>query len=315
MQGINKKHQPLILDDAKKTTYYQEWDDELSFRGWMGLPLVARDLVLGYLTFDSCASRAFSPEDAALAQSFSLHIAQAIYNARLHKEIQEKFQQVKTLNAIISALTTSLDIDELLELILEQIKGVLPLDSGAIFLYEEDELRVAVDYNILPSLKGKKFSEENGTFKEVMKKQIPVIINNVLNNADFKNWGKTENIKHWMGVPLIVREEFIGFLTLDSHDVDITYSAEHIDLVKPFASQAAQAIYNARLYTHVIRDSNEIEKRVQERTEELQKFACLTADREIRMAELKEAIAKLRTQLIEADQVPIADDPLRYSNR
>jgi hypothetical protein len=35
------------------------------------------------------------------------------------------------------------------------------------------------------------------------------------------------------------------------------------------------------------------------------------ADREVRMAELKEAIQKLRTQLEEAGQTPVADDPLK----
>ena len=113
-----------------------------------------------------------------------------------------------------------------------------------------------------------------------------------------------------MGVPLLVRDELIGFLTLDSHDDDALYSTKDIELAMPFALQAAQAIYNARLYERVIEDANEMEKRVQKRTEELQNFVDLTVGRELRMAELKRVIDRLRNQLIEAGQVPVADDPL-----
>jgi hypothetical protein len=53
-----------------------------------------------------------------------------------------------------------------------------------------------------------------------------------------------------------------------------------------------------------------LEKRVQERTAELQRFVDLAAGREIRMAELKNVIKQLRAQLQVAGMVPVADDPL-----
>jgi PAS domain S-box-containing protein len=55
---------------------------------------------------------------------------------------------------------------------------------------------------------------------------------------------------------------------------------------------------------------NGLEQRVAERTAELRKMVNLMAGREVRMAELKEAIRKLRAQLEEAGLVPAADDPL-----
>ena len=47
-----------------------------------------------------------------------------------------------------------------------------------------------------------------------------------------------------------------------------------------------------------------------ERSETLLMLGNATASREVRMAELKEVISKLRTQLEEAGQVPVIDDPL-----
>jgi PAS domain S-box-containing protein len=54
-----------------------------------------------------------------------------------------------------------------------------------------------------------------------------------------------------------------------------------------------------------------LEQRVRERTAELQRFVNLMAGREVRMAELKKVIKKLRAQLEEAGLEPVADDPPR----
>jgi len=54
-----------------------------------------------------------------------------------------------------------------------------------------------------------------------------------------------------------------------------------------------------------------LEELVEERTAELKKTINLMADRELRMAELKETIKKLRSQLESAGLVPVADDPLK----
>jgi two-component system cell cycle response regulator len=54
-----------------------------------------------------------------------------------------------------------------------------------------------------------------------------------------------------------------------------------------------------------------LEQIVRERTTELQKMVNLMAGREVRMADLKKTIKKLRAQLEEAGLTPVADDPLK----
>lgn len=54
-----------------------------------------------------------------------------------------------------------------------------------------------------------------------------------------------------------------------------------------------------------------LEEMVKERTAELQKTINLLTGREVRMAELKRVIEKLRAQLEEAGMTPVADDPLK----
>lgn len=58
------------------------------------------------------------------------------------------------------------------------------------------------------------------------------------------------------------------------------------------------------------RHRDHLEERVRDRTDELRSMVISMAGRENRMAELKEAIRKLRAQIEEAGMTPVADDPL-----
>jgi len=155
-------------------------------------------------------------------------------------------QQLETLNTTTAALSTSLELDHVLELILDQIGQVLPFDSGAIFLHDEEKLRVVADRGIKPSVKGHVFFSENELFQEIQQTGVPLIVSNTEEDPRFENWGQSQNVASWMGVPLIVRDAMIGYLTLDSFHADI-YLTEHSSLALTFASQAAQAIENANL--------------------------------------------------------------------
>ncbi len=61
----------------------------------------------------------------------------------------------------------------------------------------------------------------------------------------------------------------------------------------------------------ILKLNEDLEKRVLERTAELQKTINLMAGREMRMAELKEVIKKLHEQVESGGMTPIADDPLK----
>ncbi len=156
--------------------------------------------------------------------------------------------QLETLNTISTALTSSLELDEVLELILDQIGKVMPLDSGAVFLYEGGELRVVVDRGITPSVKGSVFPIESELFSEIQRSGEPLILENAQDDPRFQSWGDAINVMGWMGVPLIIRDTLIGFFTLDSFE-PASYTPEHARLSQSFAAQAAQAIENARHFS------------------------------------------------------------------
>lgn len=165
--------------------------------------------------------------------------------------------QLETLNTVTTALSTSLELDRVLELILDQIGTVIPFDSGAIFLHEKEGLRVVVDQGFKISVLGKIFPDDDELFIEVKKSGEVLVLNHIKDDTRFQNWGQSEEVSSWMGIPLIARDSLIGFLTLDSFQAN-SYSSEHADLATSFAAQAAQAIENARQHNAAQRRAEQL---------------------------------------------------------
>jgi len=113
-----------------------------------------------------------------------------------------------------------------------------------------------------------------------------------------------------MGVPLVIQDNFIGYITIDSRKQS-AFGSPEAKLANLFASQAAQAIHNARLYERLSVHADSLESNIKDRTKELTKMVDHMAGREIRMAELKDVIDKLHNQLINHDIEPAIQDPLK----
>jgi PAS domain S-box-containing protein len=236
---------------------------------------------------------------------------------RVHarEEIQEFADQLEALHIITKSLSSTLSLKDLLQLILVKLEEAVAFDSASIFLFENDELKVETVLNHPnPDLViGKTFPTNNQLFQEILNKKQPIIIDNAIKDSRFEGWGKMHHVKGWLGVPLIIQDSFIGYITLDSKKRS-AFGSHEAKLANLFASQAAQAIHNARLYERVTQYAETLESRIEERTQDLSKLVDRMAGRELRMAELKQVIEQLQKQLIDNDLEPVTQDPLKEWN-
>src|SRR5690606_6302283 len=78
--------QPIIIQDAQ--TDYPEFTSypHDAIRGWMGVPLIVQNEVIGVITLDSHTPAAFQQSQARLVQAFADHVAIALENTRLFED-------------------------------------------------------------------------------------------------------------------------------------------------------------------------------------------------------------------------------------
>lgn len=231
---------------------------------------------------------------------------------KVREEIQEYADQLEAMHSVTQSLSSTLSLSELLELILAKLEQTLSFDSASIFLYEDGVLRIETVLNHPhPELVlGKTFPTANPLFQEIFSKKKPIIIDNAMRDARFQGWGQMHHVKGWLGVPLVIQDKFIGYITMDSRKQS-AFGSPEAKLANIFASQAAQAIHNARLYEQVANYAETLETRIDERTKELTKMVDHMTGRELRMVELKKVIDELHQQLKAQGIKPAAQDPLK----
>ncbi len=80
-------HRPLILDDVSQNAHWQQVDWLPINRSWLGVPLIAKNRVIGMISLTREPAAAFTPEETTLAATFAGQAAIALENARLYEEI------------------------------------------------------------------------------------------------------------------------------------------------------------------------------------------------------------------------------------
>jgi signal transduction histidine kinase len=99
---------------------------------------------------------------------------------------------------------------------------------------------------------GRHFPVDNAIWLELERTRQPLILPDARADHRFEKWisADVDDIRGWMGVPLIAQGELVGYLTFDSHQI-AAYTEKEAALAQAFVNQAAAAIQNARLFKQV----------------------------------------------------------------
>ncbi len=222
---------------------------------FVAIPILTEDQVLGVLNYFMLSpAKKFDPAAVGMAETLARYSAIAIQKARLLEEAQRRAREAETLQQASAAVSSALRLDQVLDQVLENLARVVPYDSCAIFLKEEESLRVvaARGFPHKEKVLGQRFPAKDELLLESTKQKSPLILADAQQDPRYRRWGDAAHVRSWMGVPLIKRNDVIGFLTIDHSQPNI-YTANHTKLALAFANQAAAAIENARLFESVRR--------------------------------------------------------------
>ena len=241
----------------------------------LALPLEVAGQLLGVLNIEHDAPGAFNAEDVQVLEALADQVAVAIQNASNYQAEQTRRQITERLYSVGMALSRSLDLTEILDLILNGLIDIVPFDRGSVMLEYGDQLVVVAEKGFPPGtqpLDVRVHIKENDVFQDLRRTQRPLLIPDVQQRVD---WHYVENLppaRSWLGVPLVYQENVIGMLSL-TRETSNPYTGDDEALAVTFASQAAMAVQNAMLYENLSTVNRELEKTVQqlsERTHDLQ---------------------------------------------
>ena len=244
---------------------------------WLGVPMRIGERVVGVISVQAYLPDAYNEEDKLLLSTIADQVAVAVENARLYEavrqelaerqraeaEIRKRTAQLEALQEVGLEITAQLDLDALLRSIVSHAIELLGGNAGGLYLYRPDrdvlEWAMAVGPNMAPI--GTILHRGEGLSGKVWDTGEPLIVDN------YQRWEGRAAIYDgypWqavVGVPVRWGEEFLGVLNVN---VPHTFSPEDAELLSLFATQAAIALHNARLF-----DMAQQELAERKRTEEV----------------------------------------------
>ena len=243
-------------------------------RTYLGVPMLKEDELLGAITFRRQEVRPFSDKQIALLQTFAAQAVIAIENVRLFKELQAQtaalsrsVSQLTALGEVGQAISSTLDLETVLQTIVSRALQLSGLDSGSIYEYDQqaqvfrlqatdnmpEEITEAVRAS--PIRAGDGLVGRTAVTHELS--QVPDIL-----DASYRS-GRRDLLlragyRALLAVPLLREEQLLGVL-LVGRKTPGAFAPEIVDLLKTFATQSALAIQNARLFREIAEKGRQLE--------------------------------------------------------
>ena len=168
--------------------------------------------------------------------------------------LEKRINELAMLNEIGRALSSTIKINDLMELIYQQTTRIMEVSAFYIALYMKQANQMMFIFDVL---NGERQPEEerardfgNGRTEYIIKNKKPLLIKSNPQKV-YKDLGIVsgdKKAKACAGVPMIFGGKAIGALVVQSYQLDEAYDKHHIDLLSTIASQAAIAIENAHLF-------------------------------------------------------------------
>jgi GAF domain-containing protein len=218
---------------------------------WLGVPLKGRDRVIGLFSLDRVTPDGFSEEEVSLVQTFALHGATAIENARLFEAEEKRTAELMALRQASLSLTASLELEPVLYAALDSALRFLPGTIYAhIFLYDQDHGGVLKFGAALKAdgSHGRLLSKPrpNGLSYTVVRSGQPMVMDSLSTHPVFDNYRPQGRVAA-VGIPLKIGPRVLGVMNI-THPTPRTFTQSELHILGLLGDQAAIAIENARLF-------------------------------------------------------------------
>ena len=245
--------------------------------------------------------------------------------ADTRRELELKVDELVAVNRVGRAVSGSLVLDDLIELIFRESKNLLEFDSFMLALYSEEtrELDIRLHHNRRGRQAPRSRKLGEGVLSWVVSNNKPIFIRDWgSDDSEFKSMmihiGDTPQTQSFIAVPVTYRERVLGVLSVQGYTPDM-FTDAHFELTVTFAGQVAVAIANARLFEELEKGRNELERRVTERTHDLalQKDELHALTESLRSAnrEKEELLGRLQQQASELERQSREDGLTGLYNR
>lgn len=252
----------LNVNDVRKSTEYINFSHHT--KSEIALPIKIREKTIGVINVESSKLKAFNEGDEKLLSTLASNISTALSNINLYKKTERRANAQATLNRIGKAISSTLNIDEIYNILYKEICKVIDTKNMYIALVDIKKKKINFEFEIEKNkrIPKRKIKFNSGISEYIVKHKKPLLIkNNFINECKklgIKPYRKDS--KSWLGVPLISKGKAIGVISVYSYDKENIFDEEHLDVIRTIADQASITIENSILYENLEKNHKKLKK-------------------------------------------------------
>ncbi len=268
--NVVKTHEPLYIQkkaysDSRILPAFRAFFKQTGIEALGIIPLISRERVYGAIDIVYRTPNPFSEQLCQILSLVSNQLGTAIESVQLYNQLQKQVEQLSVLYQISQLLTSTLETENIYEIIAAQIQKFLSYETLAIGLYDESSNDLQSSFDISQhegriqifskASERKHVVEESSEWKVVMTKK------SVLDDTG-----------NFLFLPMLSKEKIFGIMSLSGLEQN-RYSETQIRLLENIANLVAIALEKAALHQETIQKSVEIERR----NKELDDFAYVVS--------------------------------------
>jgi PAS domain S-box-containing protein len=280
LKALKERDVVVIQKDDANTTFKEELE-ELIKNGdtaRMLVPLVVREQSIGLIQLEQTTEdEVVTQQKVRLAKALGSQVAVAIENARLSSQTTAQFEESLLVNELSQAISSSLDLNIMLEVVRDQLPPIIGASELYLALYEQETEEIlfplAVRDGKAYNIPKRQLGDDEVSF--IIKHRRPLSL-----GADY--WSPDElrhslgikngegDVKSYMGVPLVSGDEVAGVIAVRDTQRTRAFTLNEQRILTTVGSQLGAAIQNARLYRRITSFAEDLNAQVAERTHELE---------------------------------------------
>ncbi|MCP4536129.1 MAG: GAF domain-containing protein [Chloroflexi bacterium] len=217
-------------------------------RAELAVPLIFGSQVLGVLNVRSEQQDVFGDQDRILFKALADSVATAIRNANLYRSERWRRQVADSLREVAGLLSSEMSLDQVLDAILVELERTLPCDVVAVWLLRNGDLYLSAVHGCSEEARVNVSSPDTDSWLGRALNAEQPIARTFQSPPDPLGATLGFSLEHSaVAAPLRAADQHLGVLTL-AHRAPGRYGTEARMITSAFASYAAVAIENARLY-------------------------------------------------------------------
>jgi signal transduction histidine kinase/putative methionine-R-sulfoxide reductase with GAF domain len=251
-------NQPMAILNVLKEPLYKE--KELAKKeglvSMLSVPMCIKDRVIGVINCYTSNPHSFSKSEEEMLTTVANQAAICIEN---------------------SGLMETLDIDEILRLVLEGVTKNIGFDRARLYLVNEKrnviecKMAVGIDDERIKGITLRLDPEDSIVARSILEKQLFVIPDASKDSRVNPIVKEKFNLHSLVAIPLLAKENALGAIAADFVEPNKNITNETIESLMVFAQQAGLAIHNAFMYQELKTFSQQMEEKIQKTTADLRK--------------------------------------------